>query len=74
MRNATAIARMFEAHGFTLLRGKGHKIWLCACGHGKVTTTGGDGKGRGDKNATGQMRRTLRECEALRKQKEESEQ
>jgi hypothetical protein len=56
------MVKLFQEHGFTLVRNKNHQIWACPCGHHRITTTGSPCGGRGDNNAKAQIRRTLRAC------------
>lgn len=62
MRNLTALDRLIEEAGFTLVRRTNHKIWRCPCGHTLMTTACTPQRRRGDQNARALISRILREC------------
>lgn len=66
MRADTALYLALEDAGFKLLRSNRHQVWGCPCGHTQVTVSKTPGKGRSATNATGDMKRALRECSQLR--------
>lgn len=63
MDNLTALDRLFEAHGFTLVRHTKHKIWRCPCGHAQIASSSSRHGGRGDQNAKALLARTRRRCQ-----------
>lgn len=67
MRARTQLVEMLKKAGFTLLRENNHGIWLCPCGHIKLTVPRTPGKGRSMDNSTGEMNRALRQCAQLRR-------
>lgn len=58
----TALARLYEQSGFTLVRKKKHPIWRCPCGHAQITESSSRHGGSGDINARTRIARTLRVC------------
>jgi hypothetical protein len=64
VRASSALVRLFEDSGFTLIRWNGpHLIWRCPCGKNQVTSCKTPGKGRSVANANGDIARALRACE-----------
>lgn len=63
MRSVTALVKLFEEKGFTLLRDKKHQIWACPCGHTQIVSS--STYARGHANDYGRIKRTLRECAEL---------
>lgn len=63
MRARSALTAALEKAGFTLVRCNKHAIWVCPCGHTKVTMPTTPGRGCSALNSHGLMARTLKACE-----------
>jgi hypothetical protein len=64
MQARTALFRMMERAGFTLVRCRKHAVWRCPCGHTNIVTAATPGGNHHvASNAEGQMRRALLTCQ-----------